>query len=133
MKRSSKMVNCQPPMIMKDDPTKMLIVLLFIVIIFYVFQYAILNNTYKFVIFDGLNNVEYEFLNENQNGNCEMLTENDYHGLLCLIPIRTHISPSPTIEFISISDGIPRNNDLRWESGFIQEENNIGYKILSGM
>ena len=78
-------MNC-PPMILRDGQASMLIVLLFIGIIFYVFGYVIINNRYIFSIFDDLNNVEYEFANENQSENCEMLITNDYHGLLCHIP-----------------------------------------------
>ena len=114
-------------MIMTDNP--MPIVLLFIGIIFYVFGYVISNNGYILVIFDDLNNLEYEFFNENTSDNCEMSNENDCHGLLCLI----HISPDPIIEFISISTGISGNDDLNSGFGVIQDENNIDNKILSGM
>ena len=76
--------------VMRDNTTPMPIVLKFIGIIFYVFGYDIVNNGYDFVTLGDLNDVQYEYVNENQHDNCEMLSENNSHGL-CLIPIRTHI------------------------------------------
>ena len=47
--------------------------------------------------------------------------------------VHTFNSSSPTIEFISISAGIPGNNDLKSELGIIRDKNGIHNETLSGM
>ena len=118
MKSSSSQdgeLNCSPPTIrMTGSPTPLPVVLLFIGIIFYVFEYVIVNNGYKFVIFGDSSDVEYQFANDH-------------------VPIPRHTSHSSTIEFISIYAGIPGNNDFKYEFDVIQDENSIDSKTLSGM